>query len=99
MHWTSATRPAALILISIDPAMHFILRIDLTDHQHPGNQAAQHAKVRELLGLASHAVGANSGRKGDLTVPGFDPSSNTGGHVKVGSWKFEDETRNPDQEA
>jgi hypothetical protein len=72
----------------IDPAMHFILRLDLTDHQHPENLAAEHAKVRELLGLASQAIGANSGRKGELTTPTWDASRSTGGHAVIGSWEF-----------
>ena len=78
--------------------MHFILRLDLTDHQHPGNPAAEHAKVREQLGLAMQAIGAGTKRSGDLTIPSFDPHRNVGGHVKIGSWEFT-ETRNPDVEA
>jgi hypothetical protein len=68
----------------------FILRLDLTDHQHPGNLAAEHAKVRELLGLASQAIGAGTNRKGELTIPSFDPHRNVGGHIKIGSWEFTD---------
>lgn len=78
--------------------MHFILRLDLTDHQHPDNLTAEHAKVREWLGLAIHAIGSNLKRQGELTIPSFDPRSNAGGHVKIGSWEFT-KTRNPDPEA
>jgi len=73
--------------------MHFILRIDLTDHQHPGNLAAEHALVRECLNLASRAIGSNSNRQGDLTIPTFDPHRSVGGHVKIGSWEFTDDQK------
>jgi hypothetical protein len=72
-------------------AITFTLSIDLTDHQHPGNQAAQHAKVREWLGLTIQAIGAGTKRKGELTIPSFDPHRNVGGHVKIGSWEFVDD--------
>ena len=49
--------------------MHFILRLDLTDHQHPENLAAEHAKVREWLNLAVQQLGSNLERKGDLRIP------------------------------
>jgi hypothetical protein len=71
----------------------FILRLDLTDHQHPENRAAEHAKVREWLGLAINAIGAGTKRQGDLTIPSFDPRSNVGGHVKIGSWEFTDDQK------
>jgi hypothetical protein len=77
----------------------FVLKIDLSEHGHPGNLPAQHARVREMLDFAKQAIGANSNRRGDLTIPVFDPSSNTGGHAVIGSWAFEDETRNPAPEA
>jgi hypothetical protein len=70
--------------------MHFILRLDLTDHQHPENRAAEHAKVRTWLALAAQAIGAGSNRSGELTIPSFDPHRNVGGHVKIGSWAFID---------
>jgi hypothetical protein len=51
--------------------------------------------VRSWLALASQAVGSNSNRRGDLTIPVFDPHRNVGGHVKIGSWEFtETETHN-----
>ena len=77
----------------------FILRLDLSDHaQHGDNLPAQHAKVRQWLGLAIQAIGGNSARSGDLTVPIFDPATNTGRHAKVGTWTFTDDdatTSNP----
>jgi hypothetical protein len=90
MRSTNATRPAVLILISIDPAMHFILRLDLTDHRHPENLPAEHAKVREWLNLASQAIGSNSHRSGELIIPVYDPSSNVGRRAVIGSWEFTD---------
>jgi hypothetical protein len=92
---------------SIDPRQQrywamtdFILKLDLSDHQHPGNPAAQYAQVRRMLDLAKQAIGANSNRRGDLTIPSFDPHRNVGGHVTIGSWEFiEDETRNANAEA
>lgn len=80
--------------------MHFILRLNLTDHQHPENRAAEHAKVRELLGLAMQAVGSSPKRNGELKIPRWDVSRGVNEAVTIGSWEFiEDETRNPDPEA
>jgi hypothetical protein len=73
----------------------FVLRLDLTDHQHPGNQAALHAKVREWLALAMQAIGSGSARKGDLTIPLWDGGQGVSRHVKIGEWQFND-TRNPE---
>jgi hypothetical protein len=68
----------------------FTLTLDLAGHEHPENPTAQHAKVREMLGLAIQAVGAGTKRHGDLTIPSWDHARNTGGHVKIGSWEFSD---------
>jgi hypothetical protein len=77
--------------------MHFILRLDLTDHRHPGNPAAQHHLVREWLNLASQAIGSSSKRSGELTIPRWDVSLGINHHAAIGSWAFEDETRNPNE--
>ena len=66
----------------------FVLRIDLTDHQHPANPAAEHAKVREWLSLAGQAIGSGPGRKGDLTVPVWNASEGVSRHIIIGSWEF-----------
>ena len=66
----------------------FTLTLDLTGHEHPANPAAQHAKVRELLGLAVQAIGSGPGRKGDLTVPVWNASEGVSRHVTIGSWEF-----------
>jgi hypothetical protein len=73
----------------------FVLRLDLDET--PGNPAAQSAKVCELLRVAGQAIGSDHRqRKGDLTVPSFDPHRGINDHIKIGSWKFEDKTRNPE---
>jgi hypothetical protein len=96
MHSTNATRLAVSLTGAIDPmATEFVLRLDLSGHEHPGNPAAQHAVVRSWLANASQMIGSNLARNGALTIPVFDPSSGVNDHVKIGSWKFEDETRNP----
>jgi hypothetical protein len=93
MRSTNATRAAALILISIDPAMHFILRLELDNHRHPENLAAEHAVVREWLNLASHAIGSSPARKGELSTPTWDASRSTGGHAVIGSLAFIDDQK------
>jgi hypothetical protein len=70
----------------------FTLKLDLTDHQHPDNLAAEHAKVREWLNLASQAIGSNSNRRGELSIPVYDPSSNSGRRAVIGFWEFIDST-------
>jgi hypothetical protein len=67
---------------------HFVLRLDLTDHQRPDNLTAEHAKVREMLGIAMQAIGSSPGRKGEITIPKFDPRRGISDHVAVGSWEF-----------
>jgi hypothetical protein len=74
--------------------MHFILRLDLTEHQHPDNLTAEHTKVREILALAAQAIGSSK-RSGELTIPRFDPNSGVNSAFKIGSWGF---TRDPDGE-
>jgi hypothetical protein len=75
--------------------MHFILRLDLTEHQHPGNLPAEHAKVRELLALAAQAIGSSLKRQGELTIPRFDPDSGVSDGFKIGSWEFTDGDSSP----
>jgi hypothetical protein len=86
---------AVSIRSSTDPAMHFILRHDLTDYQRPDNLTAEHAKVRECLGLAMQAIGSSLKRKGELVIPRLDPHSGVNSAFKIGSWEF---TRDPDGE-
>jgi hypothetical protein len=71
-------------------AITFTLSLDLTDHEHPGNPAAQHAKVREWLGLAMQAIGSDLKRKGELTIPCWDASLGVNHHAPIGSWEFTD---------
>jgi hypothetical protein len=79
---------------AIDPmATEFVLRLDLANHRHPENLAAEHAKVREMLDLASRAIGSNSKRSGELTTPTWDASRSTGGHAVIGSWEFIDDQK------
>jgi hypothetical protein len=62
----------------------FILTLDLSDHQHPHNQRAQHMTVLTLLDLAKQAIGSDNHRSGKLSLP-----SRTGGdHQHVGTWEF-----------
>ena len=68
----------------------FTLTLDLTDHRHPANPAAQRAKVREWLALAGQAIGSGPGRKGDLTVPVWDATRGVSNHTKIGLWEFTD---------
>jgi hypothetical protein len=76
----------------------FVLRLDLSSHQHPGNPAAQHALVRQMLNLAMQAIGSNLNRKGELSIPLWDASEGLSRHIAIGSWEFT-ETRNPAAEA
>jgi hypothetical protein len=71
----------------------FVLQLDLSNHEH--HQAAQHTVVREMLGLAIQAIGSDSRRKGDLTIPVWNASQGVNRHVTVGSWQFNEDTRNP----
>jgi hypothetical protein len=71
----------------------FILRLDLSDHEHRDNLPAQHSKVCAWLDLAKHAIGSNLNRRGDLTIPVFDPSSNNGRRAVIGSWEFTDDQK------
>jgi hypothetical protein len=75
----------------------FVLRIDLANHEHPGNHAGQHAKVCELLRLAMQQIGSDSKRrKGALTVPHFNASRGVNDVITIGSWEF---TETHNQEA
>jgi hypothetical protein len=79
--------------------MHFNLRIDLTDHEHRGNIVAQHEFVGQMLDLAKQQLGSDRKRSGTLTIPRWDVSLGINHHAPIGSWAFEDETRNPNAEA
>jgi hypothetical protein len=66
------TRAASIrVRCAIDPMTEFVLKLDLANHRHPENLAAEHALVREWLNLASRAIGSNSNRQGELTIPTF----------------------------
>jgi hypothetical protein len=98
--WTNATRSAKSLTGAIDPMTEFVLRLDLSDHRHPDNLPAEHAKVREWLGLAVQQLGSNLSRKGDLRIPIWNASEGASHPVTIGSWAFtEDETRNPAEAA
>jgi hypothetical protein len=68
---------------------NFVLKVDLSDHEYPGNAAAQHAAVAQLLAQAAHALRGSPGRSGTLTTP--NPHPGGGDHVVVGSWEFGEE--------
>jgi hypothetical protein len=57
----------------------YVLRLDLSEHQHPGNQNAQHQTVCQLLRTAIQAIGSDMNRKGNLALSG---------NVHVGTWEF-----------
>jgi hypothetical protein len=59
----------------------FVLTINLEEHKHHENPAAQHAKVRQLLGIAAQALGMNTDRSGKLALVAND---------FIGSWEFQD---------
>jgi hypothetical protein len=80
-------------------ATEFVLKLDLSDHEHPDNLYAQHSKVCQWLDLAKQAIGASIGRSGDLRIPIFNASEGVHRPVKIGSWAFEDETHTPNPEA
>jgi hypothetical protein len=71
----------------------FVLKLDLSDHEHRDNLAAQHTKVCQWLDLAKQAIGSNSNRRGDLTTPTWDASRSTGAHVVIGRWEFIDDQK------
>jgi hypothetical protein len=72
----------------------FVLKLNLANHEH--HAAAQHAIVREMLGLAQQQIGSGSSRKGELTIPLWNVQQGVNRHITVGSWEFtETETRNP----
>jgi hypothetical protein len=58
----------------------FVLTLNLDDHEHPGNQRAQHATVCQMLQTAMQAIGSDMHREGNLAMPGG---------VHVGSWEFQ----------
>jgi hypothetical protein len=60
----------------------FVLTLDLSDHQHPGNIRAQHSTVCQMLQSAIHAIGSDNHRSGNLAMPG---------NVHVGTWEFREE--------
>ena len=66
----------------------FILKLDLSGHEH--HQTAQHAHVCQMLDLAKQAIGSDSKRKGDLTIPRWDVSLGVNRPSTIGSWEFID---------
>jgi hypothetical protein len=58
----------------------FVLTLNLEDHEHPGNQRAQHATVCQMLQAAMQAIGGDMNRKGTLAMPG---------NVHIGTWEFQ----------
>ena len=66
----------------------FTLRIDLSGHEH--HRTAQHALVRQWLGLAVQQLGSNLDRKGDLRIPIWNASIGASHPVTIGSWAFID---------
>jgi hypothetical protein len=63
----------------------FTLKLDLSDHEHPNNQHAQHAIVLQMLDFAKQAIGSDIKRSGDLF------SSFVFERKKIGSWEFTDD--------
>jgi hypothetical protein len=61
----------------------FILRLDLTDHEHTHNPAAQHAIVGQLLDHAKQAICSGTAREGDLFF-----SAMLQERQKIGTWQF-----------
>jgi hypothetical protein len=68
----------------------FVLRLDLAEHGHPDNAAAQYVFVRQMLDIARQQLGSGTPPKGELSIPVFDPSSNSGRRAVVGRWEFQD---------
>ena len=87
MRSTSGIRAAASSTGAIDPmATEFVLRLDLAEHAH--HQPAQHAHVCQMLDLAKQAIGSDSKRHGELTIPRFDVSLGVNRPAVIGSWAF-----------
>jgi hypothetical protein len=73
----------------------FVLRLDLREHEHRDNLAAQYTKVCQWLDLAKQQLGSNLNRRGDLTIPIWNLSVGANHPAKIGSWAFvEDEPHN-----
>jgi hypothetical protein len=64
----------------------FVLKLDLSGHEH--HQMAQHAHVCQMLDLAKQAIGSDSKRHGELTIPRFDVSLGVNRPAVIGSWAF-----------
>jgi hypothetical protein len=63
----------------------FILRLDLAEHEHAHNPAAQRLIVGQMLDHARQAVCSGSAREGELSLSA--PLQKQ----KIGTWQFTDE--------